>query len=63
MRREPLSRRDVLFKCAALGTLVAAPSLSVAESIAGWEAQQAGAKNVTAWNEIGPFYKRLAPAE
>jgi len=63
MKREPLSRRDVLFKCAALGTLVAVPSLSVAESIAGWEAQQSGAKSATAWNEIGPFYKRLAPAQ
>ncbi len=58
MKPEPLTRRDVLLKCAALGSLAVVPSLSLAETIALWEEQ---ARKPTAWDEIGPFYKRAAP--
>lgn len=58
MKPEPLTRRDVLLKCAALGSLAVLPSLSLAETIALWEGQ---ARKPTAWDEIGPFYKRAAP--
>jgi len=56
----PLSRRDLLFQCAAAGVLVAAPKLSLAEAIAAWQEQ--ASRHATPWNEIGPFYKRQAPA-
>ena len=58
MKPEPLTRRDVLLKCAALGTLTVAPSFSLAETIALWQER---ARKPTAWDEIGPFYKRDAP--
>jgi protocatechuate 3,4-dioxygenase beta subunit len=58
MKSEPLTRRDVLLKCAALGALTVAPSFSLAETIALWQEQ---ARKPTAWDEIGPFYKRDAP--
>ena len=58
-----LSRRDALLKCAALGSLaVVAPSLGLTQAVSAWVAQeQGGARKPTPWNEIGPFYKRLAP--
>src|SRR5204863_8032254 len=59
MKPEPLSRRDLLLKCDAMGVLAAAPSLSLAEAIAAW--QPAPTRKPTPWNEIGPFYKRAAP--
>jgi protocatechuate 3,4-dioxygenase beta subunit len=55
-----LSRRDLLLQCAAVGVLTAAPKLSLAEAIAAWQAS--APKKPTPWNEIGPFYKRQAPA-
>ena len=58
MKTEGLTRRDLLLKCAALGSLAVVPSLSLAETIALWEEQ---ASKPTAWDEIGPFYKRQAP--
>jgi protocatechuate 3,4-dioxygenase beta subunit len=58
---ERLSRRDLLLKCAALGSLSVAPSLSLAESTFGWEQQEPGTRKPTPWNELGPFYKRQAP--
>jgi protocatechuate 3,4-dioxygenase beta subunit len=57
-KTEGLTRRDVLLKCAALGSLAAAPSLSLPAAIAAWEEQ---ARKPTPWDEIGPFYKRQAP--
>jgi protocatechuate 3,4-dioxygenase beta subunit len=58
-----LTRRDALLKCAALGSLaVAAPTLGSTQAVSAWMAQeQSGAKKPTPWNEIGPFYKKLAP--
>lgn len=54
----------MLLKCAALGGLRAAPLLALEEAVAAFAQQTArsGAKE-TAWNEIGPFYKRLAPSD
>jgi protocatechuate 3,4-dioxygenase beta subunit len=47
-------------KCAAIGSLTLAPSLSLAESIASWERQEA-ARKPTPHNDLGPFYKGQAP--
>lgn len=56
-----LTRRDLLLKSAALGAVVVAPSLSLAQAIDGWQRQQDTPMKPTAWDEIGPFYKRDAP--
>jgi protocatechuate 3,4-dioxygenase beta subunit len=60
MERELLTRRELLFKTAALGSLSVIPSLSLAEAIGAWDGQ-GNARKATAWDEIGPFYKRDAP--
>ena len=54
-----LSRRDLLAKCAAFGALTLGSSLPLADALHAWE-QQEGRKP-TAWNELGPFYKKRAP--
>jgi protocatechuate 3,4-dioxygenase beta subunit len=59
--RRGMTRRDVLFKCAAFGCLTVAPSLSLAEAIAQVTAMPGTKLRPTPPNEIGPFYKRLAP--
>ena len=58
---QPLSRRDLLHRCAALGLLVAAPPFgaSVADAFA---AAESGTKPPTPSNALGPFYRRGAPA-
>lgn len=59
---ERLSRRDSLLKCAALGALRIAPALGLSQAVSILEAQeQRPDAKPTPWNEIGPFYKRLAP--
>ncbi|HKA00527.1 MAG TPA: hypothetical protein VKE70_28640 [Candidatus Solibacter sp.] len=60
----PLSRRDLLLKCAALGSLRIAAPLGLAESLAAFEQaeQQSSPRKPTPWGELGPFYKRKAPA-
>src|SRR6185503_5825175 len=58
------TRRDALLKGAALGALkLVAPALALTNAVAAFEqAEQAKAvRSATPWNEIGPFYKRLAP--
>ncbi len=55
-----LTRRDLLAKCAALGTLTVGASLLLPTVLAAWEEQEKSLKP-TAWNELGPFYKRQAP--
>jgi protocatechuate 3,4-dioxygenase beta subunit len=60
-----LSRRDVLLRCAALGSLRVAAPLGLAESLAAFEAaeqQDLEPRRATPWGELGPFYKRKAPA-
>lgn len=62
MMKDHLRRRDALLRCAAAGALRLAPWLGVAEAAGALEAQERNAaKKPTQWNEIGPFYKKLAP--
>ena len=59
-----LTRREALLRCAALGSLnLVVPALGLTEAVEAFaQAEQAGtARTATQWNEIGPFYKRLAP--
>ena len=59
-----ITRREALLQCAALGSLsLAAPGLRLTDAVSAFElAEQAtAARAATQWNEIGPFYKRLAP--
>src|SRR5436190_10982705 len=58
---EALSRRDILWKCAALGALTLAPGVSMADVFEWSENQKPEPRPKTPWNEIGPFYKRAAP--
>lgn len=59
-----LSRRDALLRCAAAGALRVAPWLGLSEAVSALQAQeQNAARKPTQWNEIGPFYKRLAPSQ
>ncbi len=55
-----MNRRELLAKCAALGSLTVGSSLSLREALANWEEQEKSRKP-TAWNELGPFYRRQAP--
>ena len=59
MSRVPLTRRDLLERCAVFGTLVAVPALDIRAISAFWE--QAEARKPTPANVIGPFYKKRAP--
>ncbi len=65
MKERPgLTRREALLHCAALGSLtLVAPSLGLTEAVSAFVAQERElrARKATPWNEIGPFYKRLAP--
>jgi protocatechuate 3,4-dioxygenase beta subunit len=61
VKSQQLTRRDVLFKSAALGSLAVIPSLSLRDAIAGWLQQEKNPRKPTPWDEIGPFYKRDAP--
>ena len=59
-----ITRREALLQCAALGSLsLAAPGLRLTDAVSAFELaeQSTAARAATQWNEIGPFYKRLAP--
>ena len=58
-----LTRREALLRCAALGTFnLVVPALGLSNAVRAFEeAEQAKPRAATQWNEIGPFYKRLAP--
>ena len=56
-----LNRRDLLAKCAALGAITLAPSLSVAAATEGWLLSDNKVRPATPAAELGPFYKRGAP--
>jgi len=60
-----LSRRDLLLKCAALGSLRVAAPLTLAQSLAAFEPADQGPtpRRPTQWGELGPFYKRKAPGD
>ena len=61
MKSDRLSRRDLLLKSAAMGSLTVISSLSISEAIWAWQQQEQNTRKPTAWDEIGPFYKRDAP--
>src|SRR5512133_494232 len=63
MGYERLTRRDLLLKCAAAGSLTVAPGLALSESVDAWEQQENAPRKLTPWNELGPFYKRKAPGD
>lgn len=54
------TRRDVLHKCLALGGLSVAAGFSPRAVVEAW-AEQGSSRAATPVNEIGPFYKKLAP--
>jgi protocatechuate 3,4-dioxygenase beta subunit len=58
-----ISRRDCLLACGALGSLRLAPGLLLADAAHAVEIQERSiTRRPTPRNEIGPFYKRLAPS-
>jgi len=61
MPRRAWSRRDVIRECLAAGALVVPARLSEADVLAAWFGTQAE-RLPTAHVEMGPFYKRRAPA-
>lgn len=58
--RRPLHRRELLEKCLALGTLTLASPLGLGGVARAWAAS--GRRSPTPFCELGPFYKRQAPA-
>ena len=60
--KERITRRESLLQCIALGSLRLVPGLALAQTVFAVEAQEKNRTlKPTPWNEIGPFYKRLAP--
>src|SRR5690242_16036487 len=61
-KQQPLTRRETLLQCVALGSIRLAPTLGLTEAISTLLAQERNpGRKPTQWNEIGPFYRRLAP--
>lgn len=56
-----MTRRQLLLECAAFGCLIAAPPVSLAEAVEQLAESSQSKLRSTPLNEIGPFYKRLAP--
>jgi protocatechuate 3,4-dioxygenase beta subunit len=62
MVKKPMNRRECLLQCIALGSLRLAPGLAPADAVFAIETQERHRpRKPTPRNEIGPFYKRLAP--
>jgi protocatechuate 3,4-dioxygenase beta subunit len=61
MESARISRRDILHKCLALGSLTILSSASATELIAAWDEREKIVRKPTPWNELGPFYKKRAP--
>jgi protocatechuate 3,4-dioxygenase beta subunit len=60
--RFPLSRRDLLEKCAAAGLLLVAPPFTIAERVPRLEdGPGLTPRHPTPPNDLGPFFKRNAP--
>ena len=58
----PMTRRECLLECIALGSLRLMPGLALAESVLAVESGERSALlKPTPPNEIGPFYKQRAP--
>jgi protocatechuate 3,4-dioxygenase beta subunit len=56
-----LTRRDVLQKCIALGSVLIAPTVSPEGMLAAFQDHEKQIRKPTAPNTLGPFYKRLVP--
>src|SRR5215469_4298918 len=56
-----LTRRDVLQKCVALGSVVIASQLSPEAMLAAFQDHEKQVREPTPPNALGPFYKRLTP--
>ncbi len=50
-----------MLKSAALGSVTLLSTLSFDEALWGWQLSEQKSRKPTAWDEIGPFYKRDAP--
>jgi protocatechuate 3,4-dioxygenase beta subunit len=57
----PLTRRELLLKSASVGSLTLLSTLSFDEALWAWDQHEKKPLKPTAWDEIGPFYKRKAP--
>lgn len=56
-----LTRRDILQKCVALGSVVIASPESPGSMLGAFQNYEKGMRKPTPPNPLGPFYKRLAP--
>lgn len=61
MKPNFLTRRELLLRSAAMGSLTLVPALNLDEAVWAWQQSEKSPKKPTPWNEIGPFYKREAP--
>ena len=61
MKAAPVTRRELLLKSAAVGSLTLLSTLSFDEALWAWDQHEKKPLKPTAWDEIGPFYKREAP--
>lgn len=60
--KSSMTRRDCLLQCAALGSLRLMPGLALTDAVVAAESRERDLSlKPTPRNEIGPFYKRLAP--
>jgi hypothetical protein len=60
MHKERFTRREILQKRAAFGSVTVLPSLSLTEMLHTWEEQEHERRSPTPWCELGPFYKACA---
>jgi protocatechuate 3,4-dioxygenase beta subunit len=58
----PLSRRDLVAKCMALGVLTSTSNFLPSALAEAWEQKETLRKPTPAGGGLGPFYKRLAPS-
>ena len=56
-----LTRRDILHKCVALGSVVIASQFSLEVMLAAFQDSEKQVRKPTPPNILGPFYKRLTP--
>src|ERR1700751_2910158 len=56
-----LSRRDLLYKCMAIGVVKLGVGLSPASAVEAWIRSEKMARAATPIDQLGPFYKKGAP--
>jgi protocatechuate 3,4-dioxygenase beta subunit len=57
-----VTRRDLLERCLALGGVSVASAVAPSLVLGAWAEQEKAARAATPKNELGPFYKKKAPA-